>query len=67
MEGVLSDERKCERCGAQPSGDYDLHDYCARCSKNLCAECMAKGCCGQVPAESGMGEDHDEDLDGARP
>ena len=50
----------CERCG-KPSGGYDLHDYCAYCSKNLCAECMETGCCGHIPAESGSEEDHDEE------
>jgi hypothetical protein len=52
---------KCERCGKTPAGEYELFDYCAECSKNLCAACMAKGCCGSVPAKSGSGEDHGED------
>jgi hypothetical protein len=47
---------KCERCGKSPVG-YELHDYCRSCSKNLCAECMAKGCCGHVPAQSGQEDD----------
>jgi len=46
----------CEACGAEPAA-YNLFDYCAECSKNLCAACMKKGCCGHVPAFSGMGED----------
>lgn len=47
---------KCERCGKGTTG-YDLHDYCALCSRNLCADCMEKGCCGHVPAKSGSNED----------
>lgn len=43
---------KCERCGAATKG-YGLWDYCAHCSRNLCDQCMAKGCCGHVPADSG--------------
>lgn len=52
---------KCERggCNAETSG-YDLFDYCATCSKNLCPEHMAKGCCHKIPAVSGNGEDHAE-------
>ena len=55
MPGTL-----CERCGAEPEG-YDLFDYCAECSQNLCSKCMRAGCCGSVPATSGMGEDDPED------
>jgi hypothetical protein len=44
----------CERCGKQSDpASYELMDYCAECSRNLCDDCMAKGCCGQVPATSG--------------
>ncbi len=54
-------ERGCERCGsAQPgprSGPYALFDYCAACSRNLCQGCMSTGCCGQVPARSGIQAD----------
>jgi hypothetical protein len=50
---------KCEQCHAKTQG-YDLHDYCAVCSKNLCDSCMANGCCGNVPARSGMDEDDGE-------
>lgn len=52
---------KCERCGAEPDAEFGLHDYCAKCSKNLCPKCMAKGCCGSVPAESGNQEDNEDD------
>jgi len=48
----------CEKCGAAPKG-FDLFDYCAECSRNLCPDCMAKGCCGHVPALSGT--EHDDD------
>lgn len=51
---------KCERCQAETK-DYALHDYCAKCSKNLCDACMAKGCCGAKPAESGMALDAADD------
>jgi len=44
---------ECERCHKTTSG-YELHDYCAECGKNLCEDCMEKGCCGNVPASSGM-------------
>ncbi len=52
---------KCERCGAGAKG-YGLLDYCAKCSKNLCDDCMKKGCCGIVPAQSGMGDDCGEET-----
>ena len=42
----------CGRCGAGPAG-HELFDYCALCGTKLCDECMAAGCCGQVPAASG--------------
>ncbi len=48
---------KCERCGAKPKNPMDLHDYCDVCGKNLCADCMAKGCCKFVPAASGAKAD----------
>ena len=35
-----------------------LLDYCADCFKNLCGNCMEKGCCDNVPALSGQDEDH---------
>ncbi len=54
---------RCERCGEQPEGKFGLHDYCATCSKNLCPACMAKGCCGKVPAVSGDASDHQDDAD----
>lgn len=48
----------CERCGATTNPQsYELFDYCATCSKNLCGACMAKGCCGKTPAESGQAAD----------
>jgi hypothetical protein len=52
--------KRCERCGDEPEGEYDLHDFCAVCSKDLCDKCMKKGCCGNVPAKSG-GEEDEED------
>lgn len=62
----------CERCRKEPEGEYGLHDYCGACSKNLCPKCMAAGCCGRIPALSGMGEDeqppeqHDDISDASR-
>lgn len=47
---------RCERCGKSAKG-FELFDYCALCSKNLCPSCMAKGHCGQTPARSGMEAD----------
>lgn len=48
---------KCERC---PATTPDLFDYCAICSKNVCPDCMEKGCCGVVPAISGERDDNEE-------
>jgi len=54
---------KCERCGATPNLVWDLMDYCAKCGKNMCKDCMAKGCCGQKPAQSGNEADDEEGQD----
>lgn len=51
-------EKRCERCGKGPNGEYGLLDYCAVCSRDLCDACMAKGCCGNVPARSGERADY---------
>lgn len=55
----------CERCGAsKPSpeaGPFDSLDYCAECSRDLCDACMARGCCGRVPARSGMEADYPDE------
>lgn len=56
---------KCERCGKPDTWvddrgrthTSDFTDFCAVCSKNLCKECMAKGCCGNTPAKSGSEEE----------
>lgn len=56
-------EKACERCGKRPVG-YQLLDYCAECSRDLCSECMATGCCGRVPAVSGTEADLLEDANG---
>ena len=54
----------CERCGATVPGEsYELYDYCAICFKNLCSTCMEKGCCGNVPAQSGMEADFEDEVD----
>ncbi len=50
---------KCERCGKRSREEtYELFDYCAECSANLCPACMKKGCCGHEPAKSGQEQDH---------
>lgn len=56
------EEKVCERCGAAPRG-WHLLDYCAVCSQNLCDHCMAEGCCGNVPAESGMEADYPDEVE----
>ena len=50
----------CEKCGKKASGKYELLDYCAKCSKNLCDDCMAAGHCGETPAKSGMDADQSD-------
>lgn len=56
---------KCERAGCKvTTSGYDLFDYCMVCSKNLCDQHMAAGCCGNVPAKSGM-EEHVDDFESA--
>jgi hypothetical protein len=58
----------CERCGAKADpSSFDLMDYCLSCSKNLCAKCMAKGCCGKVPAESGNAAEYSDEDTGDEP
>ncbi len=52
--------RKCERCGKRI--EILEHDYCEVCSKNLCDECMAEGCCGNIPAKSGLLRDYAEEI-----
>jgi len=57
----------CERCGGKGeviktgpfAGQTHPLDYCVVCSKNLCSTCMAKGCCGNIPAKSGNAEDNE--------
>jgi hypothetical protein len=51
---------ECERCHLKTVG-YELFDYCAVCCCNLCPECMNEGCCGSVPALSGMDQDYEEE------
>lgn len=58
-------EHSCEGCEATTDPDsYDLFDYCFICSRNLCDECMKKGCCGHQPALSGFDEDGTHGPDG---
>jgi hypothetical protein len=53
--------RRCEKCGATAKG-FGLLDYCAECSAALCDDCMARGHCGKVPAESGTERDYGDDA-----
>lgn len=54
----------CERCQSEvPASSYELYDYCAHCSKNLCPACMEKGCCGNVPAQGGAEADFPEEVE----
>src|SRR5690242_12987289 len=55
--------KRCERCGRGPKGEYGILDYCAKCSQDLCEKCMREGCCGEKPAISGEAQDYGEDLD----
>ena len=51
--------RECEGCKALPPGSqFNLHDYCAYCSKNLCEECMKKPC--KARASGGTHEAEDQ-------
>lgn len=65
-DGVSRSNSVCSGCNKHAKA-YDLFDYCAECSKNLCSDCMKKGCCENVPAKSGMNDDasetDDEDFD----
>lgn len=54
---------RCEECNRVTSG-YELFDYCAECSVNLCPACMERGHCGHVPAISGSDDDHSEEAEG---
>lgn len=56
----MSETKRCERCRALPNGPMGLHDYCATCSRDLCDPCMLVGCCGSVPAISGLDADFSE-------
>ena len=50
---VVGKRLECTRCGAL-SPERDFWDFCRLCSTNLCDSCMADGCCGHVPAQSGF-------------
>lgn len=63
----MSESKKCERCGVKPKGEFELLDYCAVCSKDLCPDCMALGCCGSAPAKSGTRADFGEDEESTKP
>jgi hypothetical protein len=52
---------ECEGCGKRTSG-YELFDYCAECSANLCSACMSIGHCGHVPATSGQAVEDEDDV-----
>lgn len=52
----------CARCGNFPPVDClgvsESFDYCAVCDLTLCPSCMAEGCCGYKPADSGLDSDN---------
>lgn len=55
---------ECEECGVKAHQWPDIYDFCVKCSRNLCDACMAKGCCGSVPAASGLDVISEEFLAG---
>lgn len=48
---------ECSECRTETDSGLD---YCAVCSRDLCLRCMEKGCCGNVPAISGIENDMDQ-------
>ena len=53
----------CANCEKRlASSSVSFMDYCARCAKNLCGDCMKNGCCGKVPARSGKQFDCDDEA-----
>jgi hypothetical protein len=51
---------KCEHCGGVDQ--TSTFDYCAQCGKALCEECFDTGCCGHVPAKSGLETEVEESI-----
>jgi hypothetical protein len=47
----------CCRCS------FVAYDFCARCGAAHCEECTRAGCCGVAPAESGVEQEHANQLD----
>jgi hypothetical protein len=51
---------RCEACGRAIGGQCGrrgLWDYCAKCNRAFCKDCMNEGCCGHTPALSGHAAD----------
>ena len=63
----MSEDRRCEACGALPpvidrgpfAGSRHMLDYCDACSKDLCDSCMASTKCRDT--EDGKHLPHNED------
>jgi len=52
----------CKACGEVPGPKaLALYDFCGVCGKDLCQDCMMKGCCDITPAESGL-ENMEEEM-----
>ncbi|WP_224360548.1 hypothetical protein [Hyalangium versicolor] len=43
----------CAGC-ARHGKAYEIFDWCARCERSLCPDCMKEGCCERIPARSGQ-------------
>lgn len=50
--------KTCDRCSRQCENldvhDTSFYDWCAECKRHLCGPCFQDGCCGNVPAKSGL-------------
>ena len=45
----MANSESCDRCGKACECDF-----CRDCGKDLCRRCADDGCCGRVPARSGV-------------
>lgn len=57
---------KCEECGKRPVdyvalhglSDADQFDYCGKCSKDLCPDCMKHPCYGVLSSGERVADSH---------